>query len=1241
MDKKSVVIQWNCRSVNSKKSDLFYLINKFQPFAISLQETWLKPDTVFKVPGFVCYREDRSEGYCGAALLVSHSVSSSHIPINNHNPNFQIIAAKVNKYCLVSVYIPHPSSSISDDIINICSSLPKPILIMGDFNAQHESWGSSTSNYYGNRILDLLDIGNLCILNDGSPTRLTPPHEGISCPDLSISSPNLASTLQWETYMSTLGSDHFPILIKFPNQNENHSRKSARLKYRLENGDWTLFKNYIDEKISSLPSISSTNQSLCSEAFANILIEAADNIFPRKYSNYKKIPSPPWWDHECTEAVKNRKTAELNFKADSSDENFNILRSIIQQTRKLFKMKKWEGWQRFCSSISPDIAPSVVWSKIKRFRSAFQEAKPAVMDDLLVDEFLDKLAPPFVPLKPLTIDLPSSTLHNDSILSSPFLLSELKGVLSYVKDSAPGLDGIPYSFLTHLGDSSLLYFLSLVNSAFLSGIIPSSWQSQEIIPILKPKKPSDNPNSYRPIALSSVLLKIAEHLIKNRLEWFIESNGFLANSQYGFRKGRSTMDSLSIFSTDIRIAFSYNKSLLAAFLDISAAYDNVNLQILSNKLQELQVPPILVNFITNILSERSVHVQIDDFHSKSRLIWKGLPQGSVLSPLLYNIYTYDLDHALINHCSLLQYADDLLLYVNGFSEDELCSKLSYSLSKLNDWLDNNGLTLSVPKSSIVLFTRKRVSSPITVYYKNEIIPVKNNAKFLGITLDSKLTGLPHCYNVFAKCERALNILRCLSGVWWGAHPTSLKLLYNALIRSILDYGSFILEPCSKVGLKKLDAIQHKALRLILGAMKSTPINAMQIECVESPLSIRRQLLCDRFLFRAFQFNNHPLYEKLQTLSNCIDTYPYWAHKCNPLLINSFRKFKSFQAPTHRSNYLPIFSVNFECLILSPEIHFDINIKKGDIGARQVFNFTVNNDISLQDCHYIFCDASKSINHSNNYCVGVGIFHMQYNIVQKIKLPPETSIFTGECFGLFKSLEYIVLLKLKKSVIFTDSKSSLLGLSKFPIKDNNIHPLILKCRHLIQTCLLHNLSVSFAWIPSHHNIYGNEKADKLAKAAVDDGDIFYYKNYCFDLIALPKSDFLKSWDENWRSSSQIKGTYYKKIQPYIPIKPWFSIMKFGKQCSSIISRMRLGHTCCPVHLAKLNILSSNICECGTEEGSINHIFFSCPLNDNSSFIESLVSSHIPMPTSITDVLYTNDLNIYNILCKFITMNNIKI
>lgn len=1228
------IVQWNSRSIVNKKSDLYYILNKYNPFAVALCETWLKPGFSFRIPGYECLRTDRSDGYGGAAILIKNNLCFQYFPLPCLSDDISAVAAIVNKICIVCIYYSRPTVNILSEINNLFTVLPKPFLVMGDFNTQHQSWGSSCSNYYGEKLLEILDSNNLCILNTCLPTRQTNPDEGNSAPDLSICTPELASTLSWSPLPSSYGSDHFPLIISFPPKKPDTCilTPQPRLKYRLQNADWDKYKNCVEERISALSISTLHDPQLLSNAITRILIEVADNTFPIKNGAKGKIPPPPWWDAECTQTIKKRKEAEKNYCHTMTHYNFEIYQEAARATRKLLRKKKFEGWQRFCASISPEVNASVVWQNIRRFRSAFSDTTSSKLPLELANEFMDHLAPLSVPEQRSLMNFPYvPTL--DSELNNLFTLSELKGVLSHVKDSAPGEDGIPYSFIANLSDSVLLIYLDLINTALISGNIPSSWKSQTIIPILKPNKPSSKVTSYRPIALSTVLAKIVEHLIKNRLEWFLESKNLLATSQFGFRKGKSTIDSLSVFTTDIRLAFSSNNSVIAAFLDISSAYDNVLVSVLEQKLNLLQIPKMLSNFIINMLSERSLNLDIQGC-TFTRLVWKGLPQGSVLSPLLYNIYTYDLESSLNESVQVLQYADDLLLYLTGHSVANICTSLTSSLCLLKTWLETNGLHLSIDKSNIVLFTRMRKPPAVTVTYDNISMPLKNQVKFLGLVLDTHLTGLPHCEYIATKCERNINIIRCLAGVWWGAHPFSLKLLYNTLIRSVLDYGTFLLEPANVAGLKKLESVQSKALRVVSGAMKSSPINCLQVECGDPPLHLRRQFLADRFMARCLQFTNHPLRNTLSILSEEVTSSVYWRHKDTPCLVKSFRKYNIIEAPCHQSQFLPIYHCNYSSLIMPPNIHYNLNIYRDDVCHNINFNFTMDRD--FKGCQLLFTDASK---HGRNSCVGVGVYHSQYNVVQKIKLPPETSVFTGECYGLFKAVEYILLMGLRNSLILTDARSALQSLARFPFYSHNSF-IIFETRELLHRCSIKGYSVHFAWIPSHCGILGNERADQLANDAVLCGDVFPYKNNSQDLAALPRVYLQESWGQLW-SGQSLKGKFYRTIQPSIPVKPWFSKYKLSKKISTIFIRMRLGHVCTPAHLARLGIVQSPECECGAEVGDLNHFIFACPLYDHSSLFQSLVSLRVPFPTSISCILFNFNVDIYKTIALFLVNNDIAI
>lgn len=1229
-------IQWNCLSIANKKSELVHIVNKHKPFIICLQETWLKQDSIFKIPGFACFRNDRPDGYGGVAILVQNSFSAIPVSLSNHCNDISVVAVNVNSICYVSIYYARPSIAIFNEINQLLNNLPKPFVLLGDFNSHHQLWGCSSTTYYGEQLLDLINNHDLCILNTGEATRLarTP-----SAPDLSLCTPDLASLLSWSPLDSTHGSDHFPLLITFPFNKPAPLLRQPRLKYKLNDVMWEQFQFKVKQRVSELPELSKENINHCSQLFTEVLIGAADETFPAKKQGPNLIPSPPWWDEECTNAVKERKKVEKEYCTSMTDSNFDHYIEVSKSTKELLRNKKFEGWRKFCHSLCPNVKPSLVWENIRKFRSAFNKNQQNKIPSELAEKIMDRLAPPFVPDEfVINQTVPNPILDNRNgvmDLNSPFTLDELQGVLSYVKDSAPGDDGIPYSFLTHLDNDSLIYLLSLINKAFITGYVPPSWRTQDVIFLLKPQKPSTDPSSYRPIALSSTRTKVAEHLIKNRLEWFLEHNSLLSNSQFGFRKGKSTLDNLSIFTTDIRLAFSRNESVVAAFLDINAAYDNVNISILKSKMQYLKIPSLLTNFIVNIVSERFIKYSLDPSANSFlyRTVWKGLPQGSVLSPLLYNVYTYDLDSSVNNSLSILQYADDLLLYATGKIIEQVSESLNTTLGALKVWLNNNGLDLSPSKSTVVLFSRKRVLPPVHIALNNVPLLVKNQAKFLGVILDSKLTGIPHFEYALLRCEHNLNVLRCVTGVWWGAHPFTMKLLYNALIRSILDYGIFLLHPSNMNAFKKLEGVQSKALRLITGAMKSSPVNCLQVECCDPPLLLRQQYICDRYFYRCWQLKTHPLLPKISQLSDEVAASSFWKHKDAPPLVKSYRKHKSIEAATHQSSLLPLYQYNFKTLINKPKIELNLGIHKHGHGQNTNFNCIVGN--KWPGWHYIFTDASK---HAASSCVGIGVYHSQYKIVQQIKLPPESSVFTGEIFAILKAIEYAELAKLRDVVIFSDSLSSLQAISHFPFQRIKQAQLVFSIRDRILQCSLKGCNIIVSWIPSHVGIAGNERADRLANEAIQIGDIFPYNNYCHDLINLPRKHLHETWSHLWNSST--KGKYYRQIQKVIPCKAWFCDNPFSKKHTSILCRLRMGHVCSPAFLFRLKIVADPLCPCG-EYGDVNHIFFSCPLYNRSVLFSQLLSIQIPFPTSITCLLYLNNYDVYKILVLYLELNNIKL
>lgn len=871
------ILQWNSRSINNKKTDLIKLINDHSVTVAAVSETWLRPGSRFKIPGFSCLRDDRNDGRAGSALLINrnHPFTQIHLPPHSHEIN--AVAANVMGLNIISVYIPHPNLNLIPDLSTLFFSVPHPLLILGDFNCHNTSWGSAYSDIFSSFLIDLFDDINVSIINDGTPThRVYPGQNPKSVLDLSACSPNLSSLLSYQVLNQSFGSDHFPIVISKPSSVSPLSSPEPLLKHRLDKADWPNYSSQVEEKLKELDSIISPLE--CYSLFKSIILEAADNHIPKKKLPASKILSPPWWNSDCTAAVKERDDAERRYNETGLTTDFTAFKKICAQTKRLLNKTKKKGWKGFCENLNPRTPSSLVWRNIKKFRGSFKsDPSSSCHPSIWLEEFASKLAPPSVPeeccLNPVCV---SHLVPFDN----PFSISELDMVLTGLRNSSPGEDGIPYSFIQKLSPPSKDRLLKLFNLFFMSGEVPEDWRTQVVIPILKPGKDSRQASSYRPIALSATMGKIFEHLVKNRLEWLVENKGILANTQFGFRKGRSTLDSLTILTSDIRLALSKKQQLVGCFLDISSAYDNVQLPLLRAKLLQLSIPARIVQIICKLFMGRTIKIRTGNTFHPPLTVWQGLPQGSVLSPLLYNLYTFDVEQSVLPFCNILQYADDLVVYTTAHNIDDASTRLNEALVYLKDWLDEHGLSLSPSKSCTVTFTRSHSIPNVVLYYEDQIIPNSRSVKFLGVIFDSKMTGVPHLNHVVDKCENGINVLRSLSGVWWGAHPYCQKLVYNAIIRSQMDYGSFVLEPCNKVALKKLDAIQAKCLRIILGAMRSSPKNAMQVECVEAPLFLRRQLLADRYVLRACSISNHPLIPRLQALSSVVSIFTD-ASKLNP------------------------------------------------------------------------------------------------------------------------------------------------------------------------------------------------------------------------------------------------------------------------------------------------------------------------------------------------------------------------
>lgn len=283
-------------------------------------------------------------------------------------------------------------------------------------------------------------------------------------------------------------------------------------------------------------------------------------------------------------------------------------------------------------------------------------------------------------------------------------------------------------------------------------------------------------------------------MIARRFTRFCELEILIPLSQFGFRRGRSCEDCLSVLNLNIYKAFLKNKCLGALFLDIQGAYDNVLPQILFNKLNNFRIPSGYKKFFINFLSSRTLKFYFAGKFICQRVTSKGLPQGSVLSPLLFNVYINDCLFHVPYNCVSIQFADDVVIFARDEDPSNSLWNLRAAFLSFFKWLNDIGLAVSVEKTQLIVFHRKRLSNlPDTIFFDDSpfslSFKIKSKIKYLGLIMDSGLRWHYHIKEVTNKINMFTNILKWLAGSSWGINPYQCIRFVNATIRSQIEWGA--------------------------------------------------------------------------------------------------------------------------------------------------------------------------------------------------------------------------------------------------------------------------------------------------------------------------------------------------------------------------------------------------------------------------------------------------------------------
>ena len=414
-------------------------------------------------------------------------------------------------------------------------------------------------------------------------------------------------------------------------------------------------------------------------------------------------------------------------------------------------------------------------------------------------------------------------------------------VQSFPSNKAPGYDKVSMAVIKDALPCILPTLTEIVNRSLMSSVFPSRWKESEVIPLLKEGDPEIATNN-RPVSLLPAASKVCERIALNQLTTYLEEEKRLTNHQSGNKKLHYT-ETLNLLISDTVFESMDRKEITAlVLLDLSKAFDSIDHSLLLTKLRSLGVSSSAVDWFNSYLSGRSQIVRIGSTLSESRLITHGVPQGSILGPVLFNIYINDLP-LMTNICSLESYVDDSKLYISFPMKDIdiIAEQLTEDLRRIAAWCCANSLLINPDKTKLLLLGTRQMlrSAPedfhVTLLGK-QLHPV-SSAKDLGVTIDASLTYDEHVSNVVSSCTASLCQINRIKHI---LDRQTLITMFDALVFSKLYYCSSVWANTSKKNLEKLQRVQNFAARIITGTKKHEHISPVLRELNWLPVHLTVQ-----------------------------------------------------------------------------------------------------------------------------------------------------------------------------------------------------------------------------------------------------------------------------------------------------------------------------------------------------------------------------------------------------------------
>ncbi len=623
-------------------------------------------------------------------------------------------------------------------------------------------------------------------------------------------------------------SDHFCIFFDILISVTTESRSVSVRKRCINENTSVLFM----KAISLTPSISADSVDLLLDSFDSKVKNVIDDIAPIKVSKkngrqksfWRKSTAVQNMKRQCRKAERMWRKTKLeihysiykdslhafNLELDTARQTFfsNLINSNLNNTRTLFATV-----ERLTNPPSQIPSEMLSDSKCNEFASFFSEKISNIRKEIGTS----------------SCNTGVTQIRQQSqkeVTMSVFKTIDskiLEEIVQHLKSSTCYLDTFPTSFFKSVLNCLEADLLEVVNTSLLSGTFPNSLKTV-VKPLLK-KSNLDNTmlSNYRPISNLPFIGKIIEKVVFNQLNNYLNSNGFLDNFQSGFRVHHSTETALIKIINDIRFNSDSGKISVLVLLDLSAAFDTVDHNILLERLENwVGLSGMALKWFRSYLEGRGYYVSIGEHKSKWTSMTCGVPQGSILAPLLFSLYMLPLSQIMRkNQIAYHSYADDTQIYLalspNDYSPiDSLCQ----CIDEINSWMCQNFLQLNKEKTEVIAFGNKDEVLKVNAYLDSRGQTTKNQVRNLGVILETDLSFSSH---VKAVTKSAYYHLKNIARIRCFVSSHDLEKLVHAFITSRVDYCNGLLTDLPKKSIRQLQLIQNAAARILTRTRKSEHI----------------------------------------------------------------------------------------------------------------------------------------------------------------------------------------------------------------------------------------------------------------------------------------------------------------------------------------------------------------------------------------------------------------------------------